>query len=49
MAVRKDRLKEWEGVWELIDNEIIAAQITNSREKVIVVGAYAPINVSNIW
>ena len=46
MAVRKDRLKEWEGVWELINNEIIAAQITNSREKVLVIRAYASKNVS---
>ena len=46
MAVRRDRWNEWEGVWEPIDNRIIAAQITNSREKVLVVGAYAPTNVS---
>ena len=46
LAVRKDRWNEWEGVWELIDNRIIAARITNSREKVLVVGAYAPTNVS---
>ena len=39
-AVRKDCWNEREGVWEQIDNWLLAAQITNGREKVLVVGAF---------